>query len=123
MDHFWKDKDAAIDYQEFLRIFQRYQVQLDQEGKGSAKKAVTEAALREKKRIYDKIYKSLKAHNKEVKHLFAAADKDGSRTVDYQELRDLLIDGMKLDVSSKDVHDIFNLADIDNSGSISLPEF
>jgi Ca2+-binding EF-hand superfamily protein len=24
MQHFWKDKASAIDYKEFLRIFQRY---------------------------------------------------------------------------------------------------
>ena len=75
MDHFWKDKEASIDYQEFLRIFQRYQVQLDQEGNAGKRRAVvTEKAVREKKRIFDKIYKCLKEHGKEVKHLFAAAD-------------------------------------------------
>jgi Ca2+-binding EF-hand superfamily protein len=31
IDHFWKDKKAGIDYQEFLRIFSRYQVKLDQD--------------------------------------------------------------------------------------------
>ena len=61
---------------------------------------VTEKAVREKKRIFDKIYKCLKEHGKEVKHLFAAADKDGSRTIDFDELRIVLIDGMKLEVTS-----------------------
>lgn len=31
MDNFWKDKDAGIDYQGFLRIFSRYQVRLSKE--------------------------------------------------------------------------------------------
>lgn len=31
IDNFWKDKKAGIDYQEFLRIFSRYQVRLDED--------------------------------------------------------------------------------------------
>lgn len=31
MDNFWKDKDAGIDYQGFLRIFGRYQVRMNKE--------------------------------------------------------------------------------------------
>lgn len=92
-------------------------MQLDREGNAGKRRAqVTEKAVREKKRVFDKIYKSLQEHGKEVKHLFAAADKDGSRTIDFDELRFVLIEGMKLDITSGDVQSIFDLADIDRSG-------
>lgn len=33
VDHFWKDREAGIDYQGFLRIFSRYKMKLAQEEK------------------------------------------------------------------------------------------
>ena len=31
MEQFWKDKSAAIDYQQFIRIFNRYQIRFDED--------------------------------------------------------------------------------------------
>jgi len=35
IDHFWRDQKAGIDYQAFLRIFQRYQLKLEDDEKAS----------------------------------------------------------------------------------------
>ena len=62
MEHFWKDKAAAIDYKEFIRIFQKYQVQLDEEGSSSKKSNRADPALiRHKKQIFDRVHKALSA--------------------------------------------------------------
>lgn len=31
IDHFWRDQKAGIDYEAFLRIFQRYQLKLEED--------------------------------------------------------------------------------------------
>jgi len=54
MDNFWKDKDAGIDYQGFLRIFGRYQVRMNKEQNAQAgPKIATDETIRKKKSIYD----------------------------------------------------------------------
>ena len=63
IDHFWKDKTAGIDYQEFLRIFNRYQIRLEEEegdGKRPQSVRIPEAILRLKKRIYMEINNAFK---------------------------------------------------------------
>ena len=54
IDNFWKDKKAGIDYQEFLRIFSRYQVRLDEDEQRSKQpyNRIPDDVLRLKKRIY-----------------------------------------------------------------------
>ena len=53
MDNFWKDKDAGIDYQGFLRIFSKYQIKMDREQKvKAAPKVISDDTLRLKKKIY-----------------------------------------------------------------------
>lgn len=53
MDNFWKDKDAGIDYQGFLRIFSKYQIKMDRENKvKEIPKVVSDDTIRLKKRIY-----------------------------------------------------------------------
>ena len=60
MDNFWKDKDAGIDYQGFLRIFSRYQVRLSKEQNASAgPKIVTDDTVKLKKDVYTRISKAL----------------------------------------------------------------
>lgn len=53
MDNFWRDKNAGIDYQGFLRIFSRYQVRLAKEGQAKkVRQAVSEDSIRTKLRIF-----------------------------------------------------------------------
>ena len=58
IDHFWRDQKAGIDYQAFLRIFQRYQLRLDEDEKQANRGLVMripDDVIRLKKRIFDEI--------------------------------------------------------------------
>jgi Ca2+-binding EF-hand superfamily protein len=62
IDHFWKDKKAGIDYQEFLRIFSRYQVKLDQDERQGKQgyDRIPDEVLRLKKKIFTEMDKAFR---------------------------------------------------------------
>lgn len=78
IDHFWKDKVGGIDYQEFLRIFNRYQIRLEEEtsGKKGVVVRVPEAIIRLKHRIYKEIHNALSQTKKTLRSLFSRVDID-----------------------------------------------
>lgn len=90
VDHFWKDKEAGIDYPGFLRLFSRYQMKLAQEENARSIKnrnvIVTDETVRMKKDIYSRIDNTMKRMGKTLTDLFAKVDKDGDRTVTATEL-------------------------------------
>ena len=82
MDNFWKDKSAGIDYQGFLRIFSKYQIQIDREAKVSAApKAISDDTVRLKKKIYTTIQQALDKTGRTINELFKKIDFDKSNTI------------------------------------------
>ena len=66
IDHFWKDQKAGIDYQAFLRIFNKYQVRLEDDEKNMRRGPVKipEEVIRLKKRIFTQINASMLKYKK-----------------------------------------------------------
>jgi len=54
VDHFWRDKAAGIDYKEFLRIFQRHELELKREGQREQPQ-ISDNLIRRKKAIFEKM--------------------------------------------------------------------
>ena len=81
MDKFWKDDKAGIDYNGFLRIFKKYQVQLanDERMKNAGKFVqISEATLKVKKEVFDKMDECLKREKVTLRDLFKKkVDVDG----------------------------------------------
>lgn len=123
MDNFWKDKDAGIDYQGFLRIFGRYQVRMNKEqNAASGPKVATDETVKKKKAIYDQISKALNETGRTLPELFRKIDTDQSRNIGSEELFKMFKQ-MQLDVTSQQSIAIFDTIDFDGNGQISLPEF
>jgi hypothetical protein len=62
IEHFWKDQKAGIDYMAFLRIFQRYQLRLEDDEKTSRKGAtvrIPDDVIRLKKRVFADVHTAL----------------------------------------------------------------
>ena len=58
IDHFWRDHKAGIDYEAFNRIFNRYQLRLEEDEKRSKNAVlfkVSDDTIRLKKEIYVKV--------------------------------------------------------------------
>ena len=119
IDHFWRDQKAGIDYEAFLRVFQRYQLRLDEdesrERKAAALFRVPDDVIRLKKRVYDKINDSLKLHQKTIEGLYRRVDTDGSNAIDVHEFK-TLFQNMKIDVTDSELQNIFRSIDFDLSG-------
>lgn len=87
MDNFWKDKEAGIDYQGFLRIFSKYQVQMDRETKVSAiQKVISDDTIRKKKDLYMKIRQALNQTGRSLGEIFRKIDSDHSNSISSEEL-------------------------------------
>lgn len=87
IDHFWKDKVGGIDYQQFLRIFNRYEIKLEEESntkKGPVVR-VPEAIIRLKHKIYKEIHTALTQHKKTLRSLFSRVDIDQSNEIEVDE--------------------------------------
>ena len=124
MDNFWKDKDAGIDYQGFLRIFSRYQVRLSKEQNASSgPKMVTDDTIKLKKDIYTRISKALDQSGRTIAELFRKVDSDSSSNIGPEELYTMFKQMRLENISSSQAQAIFDSVDFDGSGSISLPEF
>lgn len=96
--HFWKDRDAGIDYQGFLRIFSRYQVRLKSEHlyKRQKKAVVVPIDVIElKKKVFDDISDAMRTTGVTVRDIFRKIDTDGSHDIGKQELF-LMFQKMKL---------------------------
>jgi len=124
IDQFWKDKTAGIDYQQFLRIFKRYQMKLEGDGDEREHKYVKipEEIIRLKKDIYMTISKALQQTGKSLKGIFAKVDSDQSDEIDLIEFKSMF-EKMKLKLTHLQAEQIFNSIDFDYSGCVSFPEF
>ncbi len=123
MDNFWKDKSAGIDYQGFLRIFSKYQIQIDREAKvSSAPKVISDDTVRLKKKIYTTIQQALDKTGRTINELFKKIDFDKSNTIQSAELHQMFKD-MQQQVTLKQSAEIFDSIDFDGSGAIAMPEF
>ena len=77
INQFWKDDKAGIDYEGFLRIFKKYQIKIQDEGrrKNVGKfTPITEQTLKLKKHYFDEINKALKATRTTFRDLFRKID-------------------------------------------------
>ena len=127
IDHFWRDQKAGIDYQAFLRIFQRYQLRLDDEQRqagsgGGAVYKIPDEVIRMKKRIFEKINISLSQNGKTIDAFFRRADRDNSREIDLNEFKSLF-KSMNIPMVDTEVQQIFQSVDFDLDGKLTLPEF
>ena len=68
IDNFWRDKTAGVDYKDFLRIFSKYEIMVQDEsnyggggrgGKQAVRTGVSDDIIRHKKRIFDEINQAL----------------------------------------------------------------
>lgn len=101
-DQWWSDKDAGIDYQQFLRMFKRFELRenAEKDWKARTTKVFSEETLRSKKKIFDAISKALDENNSSIKMLFRTIDKDGSMEIQKNEFFQML-ENMRQKVSSR----------------------
>lgn len=79
MDNFWKDKQAGIDYNGFLRIFAKYQLAAERDNKiKKPPKAVSDQTLVKKKELYTQLDDAFKKTGKNINELFHMVDDDNS---------------------------------------------
>lgn len=104
IDHFWKDQKAGIDYQAFLRIFNKYQVRLEDDEKNMRRGPVKipEEVIRLKKRIFTQINDSMLKYKKSFKEFFYNIDIDESNQIDIQEFMGLF-QKMKLELNEVEI--------------------
>lgn len=123
MDHFWKTEKAGIDYAGFLRIFNKYQVKHDRDTKArAAPKTVSDATIKIKKDLFDKMSAAFQRNGNNLHDLFFAIDVDKSQKIEFNEF-EKMIRSMKLsNVSSQILREIFDSIDVDGSGELTLPE-
>ena len=125
IEHFWRDQKAGIDYEAFLRIFQRYQLRLDEDDNRAKKNAairIPDDVIRLKKKVFQVINEVLTISKKKLESLFQRADIDGSNEIDVHEMGALFAQ-MKIPLIEQELQNIFASIDFDFSGKITLPEF
>ena len=125
IDHFWRDQKAGIDYEAFLRIFQRYQLKLEEDESRSKKGAnyrVPDDIIRLKKRVFTEVNSALVKAGKRIDMLFKKVDIDGNNVIDLLELKGMF-EGMKIKLTEAEVQNIFSSIDFDMNGAVSFPEF
>ena len=54
--------------------------------------------------------------------MFAEIDNDGSNSIDKRELSDAL-KKLRIDISSRDIDDLFRRFDVDNNGRLNYNEY
>ena len=54
--------------------------------------------------------------------VFAEIDRDGSNSIDKRELTDAL-KKLRIDISSRDIDDLFRRFDVDNNGRLNYNEY
>ena len=109
IEHFWRDQKAGIDYEAFLRIFQRYQLKLEDDNKNKGMGAViriSDDVIRLKKRIFEQVRNALASKKLRIESLFSKADIDGDNSIDLDELKQLFVK-MKIDISDFELRSIF----------------
>lgn len=89
MDNFWKDKEAGIDYQGFMRIFNKYKFKDDSVSNVRSVKGMSEGAVRRKKMIFDNLRNALNNAKASLEQVFKKVDKDGSGEIDQAELQSM----------------------------------
>ena len=129
MDNFWRDKSAGMDYKAFLRIFAKYEIQLNNEQnakRGSRNETfISDEVIRKKKTIFNRIKDAFDSSGGRItlKDLFKRADENASYKIDKEEFGQMLR-GLRMDdLSAVDVQQLFESVDFDGSGQISLIEF
>ena len=118
-----------MDYKAFLRIFAKYEIQLNNEQnakRGSRNETfISDEVIRKKKTIFNRIKDALDVSGGRIglKDLFKRADENQSYKIDKEEFAQMLR-GLRMDdVSAVDVQQLFESVDFDGSGQISLIEF
>ena len=94
IDNFWRDKTAGVDYKDFLRIFSKYEIMVQDENtyaggrtqKNAQRSSVSDDTIRHKKRIFDEIKGALDESEKTIHDLFRAVDQDESHEIESPEL-------------------------------------
>ena len=125
IDHFWKDKVGGIDYPEFLRIFNRYQVRLENElkGKHTMTSRLSEDVVRYKQTIFREIDKKLKERSIPLKSLFAKVDVDRSERIELDEFISMFEKMQITLINRAQISQIFESIDFDGNGFITFPKF
>lgn len=90
MDNFWKTEEAGIDYNGFLRIFQKYQIRMDRERNvQAAPKVVSDNTIRLKKKLYTQMDEAFSKTGKKITDLFRIVDSDNSNSIGPEELQSM----------------------------------
>ncbi len=97
IEHFWRDQKAGIDYQAFLRIFQRYQLRLEEDDQrirkgGATAYRIPDDVIRLKKRIFEEMQRALAKRGWKIDVIFRLMDKSKDGTIDFQELKGIFTD-------------------------------
>lgn len=130
IEYFYKDEKGGIDLPGFLRIFERYERQIDQEENPQVERQrrrttrVPRQVLELKKAVYSQVQQVLTKAGASLRTFFQRMDRDGSQKIELAELQQAFRQ-MKLDsiVKEDQVRQIYASIDFDGSGAIEFAEF
>lgn len=129
IDYFYKDEKGGIDLASFVRIFERYERQIEIDEHPAAahdrrrRPRVPREVLQRKQDVFKQVHFALAKEGASLRTLFKTMDVDGSRGIGLEELRRALTDGMRVALTEADCKHIFDSIDIDRSGTIDWAEF
>lgn len=128
IDYFYKDEKGGVDLKSFLRIFDKFEKQLDMEEDPSGgynrkpRAPVAPAVLAMKKRVFEELDQACRQEKVTLRTLFKTMDRDGNLNIDVNELSNAFR-RMKVKVTDSEMRAIFKSIDFDDSGSIDWSEF
>lgn len=127
IEHFWRDQKAGIDYEAFLRIFQRYQLRLEDDEQrmkkgGAVAYRIPDDVIRLKKRIYEEMQRALGKKGQKIDVIFRVMDRSKDGVVDPTELKRIFTD-MQVKLTETEIQNIFSSIDFDMNGKINYAEF
>jgi Ca2+-binding EF-hand superfamily protein len=124
VDLFWKGREEGINYRDFVRIYNKFKVRLDEEESGGPKGQlqITDEMIERMKFIFDSLDKIFTKHDITLKQAFEKIDYTGDKRISRIELR-RLFDNMNVTCTDNELEMIFQRIDFDDSGDISYREF
>ena len=125
-DLFWRNRDDGINYRDFIRMYNKFKVKIDEEEdnkeKAKGKIEITEEMIERQKWIFDKLNQIFKKNDIKLKEAFEKIDNSSDKKITRIELR-RLFDHMGVTVSENELEVLFRQIDFDNSGAITFNEF
>ena len=127
IDYFYKDEKGGIDLKSFLRIFEKYERQIDMDDNPSAvhdkrrRPKIPTRILELKKNVFEQVDHALRKAGVSLRTLFQKMDRDGSLRIDLSELQQAFRQ-MNVSVGEADCRHLFGSIDQDASGAIDWAE-